>query len=221
MEINNNIDHYLDEWMPKTWDRKMAKIISDVLSPPVITLLGTILFAFYLGTSQALLWTGLYLVIVLFIPVGYIIYLVKKGKVTDFHLRVREERFKPLLVIIGCSIVGWTMVLLSPAPYQLKAVSGIGVLQILVIFLITTKWKISGHSSAISSFTLMVYGLFGATTITLPVFLAVPLVAWARVRIKRHTLMQTIAGTVMGALFMGAMLYIIAQRCGGTGLACY
>ena len=81
----------------------------------------------------------------------------------------------------------------------------VGVLQMALIFFITLKWKISGHSTAVSGFSVFMVALFGQAAT--PILLTIPLVAWARLRLHRHELMQTVAGTIAGIVFMwGIML---------------
>jgi membrane-associated phospholipid phosphatase len=67
-------------------------------------------------------------------------------------------------------------------------------------------WKISAHSAATASFTILLGGLFGASL--LPYLLGVPLMVWSRVRLKRHTLTQTLAGTLLGTLVIILLLGI-------------
>jgi len=73
--------------------------------------------------------------------------------------------------------------------------------------LITMYWKISGHGAAIASLTVFICGLYGS--LAAPVLLAIPLVAWARVRLHRHTLAQTVAGSLVGILFALATLQFL------------
>ena len=206
------------DMLPATWDRKLARIISDVISPPVVTILGALFFALAIDTRPSWIWTGLYVFIVMGVPTLYIIRLVRRGLVTDFHLRVREQRLKPNLMIAGCSIAGWLLLLAGNAPYPLIVLAGIGVIQTTLLLAITTKWKISGHSMGIASFAILVWSIYGS--VAFPVLFTIPLVAWARLRLKRHTLLQTVAGAVMGIGFMAFILYLISNHCGGLGQIC-
>ncbi|MBN2499909.1 MAG: phosphatase PAP2 family protein [Anaerolineales bacterium] len=220
MQMEQSYNHLPDptDMMPVTWDRKLARIISDVISPPVLTILGALFFAMAIDTRPSWIWTGLYVFIVMGIPTLYIVWLVKRGMVTDFHLRVREQRLKPNLMIAGCAISGWLLLLVGSAPYPLTVLAGIGVIQTSLLLLITTKWKISGHSMGIASFAILVWSIYGS--VAFPVLFTIPLVAWARLRLKRHTLLQTVAGALMGTAFMGFILYLIANHCGVFGQIC-
>jgi hypothetical protein len=204
--------------VPQTWDRKIARLVSDIISPPFLTLVGAGIFAMALNTKPGWLWSGIYVFVVNIIPTLYILWLVYRGKVSDFHLRVREERVRPYIVIVVCALSAALLMLLGPAPYPLKVISAVGILQMLTLLIVTTKWKISGHSMGISSFSVMVWALFGNTAA--PVLLTIPLVVWARLHLQRHTFLQTLVGVITGAFFMGSALYLIAQNCGGLENLC-
>jgi membrane-associated phospholipid phosphatase len=68
----------------------------------------------------------------------------------------------------------------------------------LILLLVTLRWKISGHTTAMSSLAMLCWLLIGPAAA--PMMLSVPLVAWARVRLRRHTLAQTLAGAALGTL---------------------
>jgi membrane-associated phospholipid phosphatase len=72
-----------------------------------------------------------------------------------------------------------------------------------VIFGITLWWKISVHSAAAAGVATLIWSLIGAT---LPLLAGVVIIAWSRVRLRRHTVAQTIAGAALGfAIFMVAV----------------
>ena len=73
-----------------------------------------------------------------------------------------------------------------------------------ILSLVTLFWKISFHGAAISAAattTMMMAGSYAW-----PVVLLVPLVGWARIRLKRHTLRQVIYGSLVGALI--ALIFV-------------
>ena len=76
----------------------------------------------------------------------------------------------------------------------------------LILFIISFKWKISIHMASltlpISYFTLVGYPQ------TLIFSLLVPLLAWARVKVKAHTPSQVLAGSIVGVLASLAFLLI-------------
>jgi len=73
----------------------------------------------------------------------------------------------------------------------------------LLVFLIRLNWKISLHVSVLTS-SLTILTIFNNAIY--PFYLFVPLVAWSRVRLKAHTINQTIAGFLLG-LAMPLLLF--------------
>jgi membrane-associated phospholipid phosphatase len=75
---------------------------------------------------------------------------------------------------------------------------------------ITLKWKISIHASGITGpFTALVY-LLGA--VMLPLLLVVIPVAWARVELKAHTIMQVTVGAVLSCALTWVQMSFYLHR---------
>ncbi len=184
--------------MVKRWDVRLARWVSDALCPPVVATLSIVTVAAYLATPAAWKWAALFLALTVAAPTLYVIWLLYRGEVTDLHLRVRKQRIKPMIVIVTTTSGAWLMLTVRHAPSLLVGVATAGMALTLILLLVTLRWKISGHTTAISSFAVLCCLLMGPAAA--PMVLSVPLVAWARVRLRRHTLAQTIAGAVLGLL---------------------
>jgi hypothetical protein len=185
------------------WDDRLARWVSDILSPPVTATAGLLLVARAIATPAAWGWASFYMALVVLVPTLYVIRLLRRGEVTDFHLRVREQRIKPLLVIMAAMIVAWLALLVGDAPRLLLALASAGTVQALIIFLVTLRWKISGHAAAITGLAVLSWLL--TSPVAAPAALSVPLVIWARLQLRRHTLPQTLAGATVGALISVAV----------------
>ncbi len=174
-----------------------AHVISQAGSPPVLL---TALFIFLAFKTGTWLWSALYVLLSLVIPLLHLVWLVKRGWVSDLDVQRRKERLSPMLFALGCS-GGATLLLTvagAPAPLPLAAAGLWGLFAL--IFLITLYWKISVHSAMASAISLILLWLTGNP---LPLLLLVPTVAWSRVQLRRHTVPQVVAGTLLSlALFM-------------------
>lgn len=164
-------------------------------------------------------WAGIYAGFGFILPLFYLIYLMRRGEVSDFHMKDRRERIKPMAFIFVVFTAASFVMYFSGAPFVIQVFTYVGALQGLLMLLITFKWKISGHGAGIAAFVLLLLALFGLAAA--PVLLLVPLVLWARVYTDRHDLPQTIIGAVAGFAFMATALAMIAARCPGAGLACF
>jgi membrane-associated phospholipid phosphatase len=96
--------------------------------------------------------------------------------------------------------------LVGGAPILLLVLTGAGIIQVLLIFLVTLRWKISGHSAAVAGVAVLALMLFGKVAVFFA--LTVPLVAWSRIRLGRHSLYQTVAGALLGGLIIAVALLL-------------
>ena len=69
------------------WKRRWARLISGVFSPLSIAIAAMALACYSLNDDSALTWMALYLILSILPPTLYIMYLVRKGIVSDFHAR--------------------------------------------------------------------------------------------------------------------------------------
>jgi hypothetical protein len=190
---------------PSPWDEHLARWISRVASPPFVAASGVILSVQTIGTAAAWLWAGFYLLLVISLPAGYVFWLVRRGEVTDFDLRLREQRLRPFLATLSSAIIAWLALFFGDAPYLLVVLAGAAWVQIALLFGITLRWKISAHCTTAAGFVVLTWALFGSAAA--PLVLTIPLVAWSRLRLRRHDLPQTLAGIFLGSAILGAALY--------------
>jgi membrane-associated phospholipid phosphatase len=123
-----------------------------------------------------------------------------------------------MLLTLLSAVIAWVILWVGGAPTLLIVFGGMGIFQIAFFLLVTFRWKISGHGTAISSLAVLVISQFGGPAA--PAALAIPLVAWARIRLQRHTPLQTLAGSVAGIIFMLIVLYLINLNCHNFNALC-
>jgi hypothetical protein len=177
---------------------RLARFISTVAAPPTLALTSLFLTATTLDSRRDWLWVAFYLGFAVLIPVFYMLWLLRTGRVQDFHLRVRTERFRPMAVTIASSGAAWLVMQLGNAPYLLTTVALAAWIQSILLFVITLRWKISAHSAAAATLAVLGWKI-AAPSVALGFAALVPLVAWARLRMRRHTLWQVIWGGLLGS----------------------
>jgi len=174
-------------------------LVSDILSPPVVWALLAFPIAFRdaASQSQALTWALVYIALVCILPIIYIALMVRRGTITDIHMRVRTQRIRPFLVSIICTAIAWGILRLMGAPAVMPAFALFSMVQLAIMLAITFVWQISIHAISISGATVALAILFGA----IPALLTAPLVLLvgaARIKLERHTPAQVIVGTCVG-----------------------
>ena len=182
------------------WSFTVANWVTNVLNPPLISVLGIFLMASVLGTADAWRYAVLFVVLVVIVPTSYVYWLLRRGKIETFHIPNRENRKGVYLVIIGSNILGVLVMLALDAPFLLLAFGIMGVMQSTLLFLVNIYWKISGHTTAISGLSVFIVAALGWSMS--PVLMIVPLVAWARIKTKSHSFWQTVAGVMTGSFFI-------------------
>ncbi len=123
---------------------------------------------------------------------------MRQGRISDWHISVREERlqFMPVAVSLLASVVPVVALIAFRGP-RLLLIAFVAAMSVIVInLLITLRWKISQHVSGIAVAASLVTGIIGIGAA--PSLLLIPLVAWARVKVGAHSVMQTIAGGACG-----------------------
>jgi hypothetical protein len=178
-----------------------ARLVSDVLSPPVVWATLAIPIALRDASDQgvALAWAFVYILLVCLLPIVYIALMVKRGKITDIHMKVRGQRVRPFLISILCAAIAWALFYLMDAPSLMPIFALFSLIQLLVMLVITLIWQISIHAISISGATVALGVLFG----TFPALVSAPLVVLvgaARIKLHRHTLAQVVVGTGVGVI---------------------
>ena len=105
-------------------------------------------------------------------------------------------------MILGTIILYWV-----GANQSIIWVCQVFIVNSVVFSVITPLWKISFHTSVATSCIIVLMLLVNLNLVWL--FLLLPLIAWARVYRARHTLLQTVAGTLLAAV--NTMLFSIFQ----------
>lgn len=189
--------------------KKLAERISLVLEPQAIAVLLYALVAF--TSSRGLRAVGFFVLSVLFVslfPTLFVLFLAKKGRVSDPDLPRREERFVPYLGIVGMYGMLFVLLVLFSAPRALLAITLCYILVTFVGAVISLFWKISLHlagvAGPVTALVLLVHPLFA-----LLYALLAPL-GWARVFLRKHTVLQVVCGSLMSSAITWGVIHWVA-----------
>ncbi len=186
----------------------LARFVSTILSPVAVSLPFVILVALYRAhnAGHALLAA---LVTLFFLSIGPTIYIligVWRGKFTDFDVSLRSQRAGPFLFSILSALLGLGVLMSFRDVKNLETVLLLTVISGLMMMLITFWWKISIHASTLAGAMTVLTALYG--DLALSGFLLVAAVCWSRIVLRRHTLGQVIAGTLLSITLTSAILAI-------------
>ncbi|MCS6989096.1 MAG: hypothetical protein NZM06_06210 [Chloroherpetonaceae bacterium] len=178
---------------------KLAHLISNVIHPivlPIVAFWTIMRFGFEKPVENM----HLYLLVVILTcsaaPALIVIALKKMGKVSDYDISRRESRALPFLLGVASYVAGALALRLLNAPPLIVGFMMCYAINTIFIFLITLVWKISVHVTSLGGPIAAMTYVFGAQSLWL--LLLMPPLAWARVHLRAHTPMQTIAGGALG-----------------------
>lgn len=158
----------------------------------------TLLALSHAADATAWQWAVSHLMLAIVLPTAYVIALRLRGRVTDIQLPERAQRLRPYLFAIVCMACSAALMHLGRAPRPLQSVALAGSAQFALMLLITLRWKISAHSASVGSLFAIAHGLLG--TFALPLGMLIPLVGWSRVYLRRHDVLQVVAGGLLGVI---------------------
>jgi len=191
------------------WSEKTAAIISRFLGPHYVAglLLLILGLADPFSQKRGVVWAiGLGLLSVC-VPLVLMTRELRLGRISDWHISNRKERLGLVPVLISITAPGIPLLILWAfnGPELLLAAFLTSLVISSLSLLVTLWWKISQHVTSIAASTTFITAVLGIGAS--PILLLIPLVAWARVKVGAHTIMQTIVGGVAGSITTLAALY--------------
>ncbi len=188
--------------------QRLARILSAILSPPIIALGTVIVFSFFspIGTGLLIPWQSFLLGLV-FIVIGPILplsILVARGKLT---VDVKNRHDRPLLYFAAILVyITGALIALFFMNHTMMVIAIAYVAVTTAIAIVSLWWKVSTHTAGVAgpiTGLIWVYGI-----IVTPIMVLAFVVAWARWRQNLHSIKQ-LAGGILIAIVVTATVYWI------------
>lgn len=180
---------------------RFATFIS-VLFNPFSILIFLPLFLVYKSSGSipvSISWTAFSFIFLLAIG-QVVLYLVQKGVFTNLDVSVRKQRplLFNILIIAGIIYISFLYIMHAPRVLFVMAVSLM--FGVLVARIVNVRIKASLHVATVAALIIgVVLGFGGSYVFLLPI---IPLVGWSRVKLRRHTISETVTGGVVGSLLL-------------------
>ena len=188
-------------------EKKIAKLISIITQPPIVSIpTFAIINYILLGFNNSLEITMICWIFGAFLPITTSLILIRKMH-TDIDITDRTKRTLPLFFAVCSYLIGSLVLLSMGAPALTTALMLIYSSNTLIILFINLSWKISIHTMGVAGPTVALTYLFGFSGLLFG--LLIPLVMWSRVKLKKHTISQVLAGGLAGIILTYIQLYFI------------
>jgi membrane-associated phospholipid phosphatase len=177
----------------------LARIFSTVFNPFLTSFALFVILAHAFGTGPIGFWELLF-ASTFFTSIGpmlFVLWLYATDRITDLDMSRRQEREAVFSAFVVFYLAGTIALWLLHAPPMLVASMAGYAASALVVQLITRYWKISTHALGITAPLVVLLVLYGREPI--PFLVLIPIVCWARVYLRAHTVTQVVAGCALGA----------------------
>jgi membrane-associated phospholipid phosphatase len=180
--------------------RRVARLVGQLLSPPPILVVLALLVAWASSSTPAMavLWGGIAAVFASVLPYALILRGVRRGRLSDKHISLREQRIRFGVVAIISILIGLGALAAFDAPAEMVALLASIAVGVACGWVVTLWWKISVHAAIAAGAATVLLLVFGPAL--LAVWPLVALIAWSRVQVGDHTPAQVLAGVALGVV---------------------
>lgn len=192
----------------------VATVVSYVVNPLVLPPLVYAVALAHVGAPPPDVATGAAIAAVFLglVPLGHVGWMRSRGDIGSLEIRDRRKRTEPFLVALGATALALLTVGTVDVRGEtlLAAMLGCHFVNTMLLMGITRWWKISIHcasvAGALGTLAFLHYHVPGDVLGTAGLgravlgtgLVLVPLLLWARVRSRAHTVGQATAGTLLG-----------------------
>jgi len=181
---------------------RVARIYSNVFSPPSMFAL----CGFIIAWSELPFWTGSFHAAIFgflssLVPILYIAYLLKTGRIDDLHISKKSDRRIPYIIgIAGAIAAFFTLQALDSSSLLLTFILT-NIVAITLLAIINSRWLISAHTSSITTITFFL-GFAFSPVVGLAMIPLVFITFYVRFFLKRHTIPEMISGMALGIVIV-------------------
>ncbi len=186
----------------------LARILSTIFNPFLTALALFVILSHVRAAGTDDFWRLLFLS-TFFTSIGpmlFIFWLYATDRISDLDMSIREEREKVFFVFVMFYLAGTATLWLTHAPKLLVASMAGYTLATAVVQYITRYWKISTHAVGITAPLVALSLLYGRQP--LPFLVLIPMVCWARVYLRAHTIAQVVAGACLATFSVGVFFWL-------------
>jgi hypothetical protein len=180
--------------MPRSY--RLARFVSDLLSPPVIAL--AVFWILAGNTARTTRWPVFLTCVATqsFFPLAFLGVAVRNGSIGDLNMSRREERRFGFFALGLVYTVGLLLAALLGVRGPVLFVCICTLAVIAVLWAVNLVYKASGHMAGLTAY------MAAVSLFVEPIhagLVLIPALSWARVRTGAHTHFQVVSGAALGA----------------------
>lgn len=186
---------------------KVAVVVSHLLNPALVAwwVFGSLTWLVGGGWIAGMVGVVFYALI----PGSILLYMYRAGFVEELYPPERSQRAPLLLLGTACYFLGFIALGLAGVPGLVLGAGCAYCINTLLVWQINRHWKISIHAVGVSGGLMIL--LLAAGPGLWPLLVALPLVAWARLRLNSHTPAQVAVGALLGGCSTGLLLSLFER----------
>jgi membrane-associated phospholipid phosphatase len=179
---------------------RVARLVGELLSPPPIIVVLALIIAWASSPTpgMAIVWGGIAAMFASVLPYAIILWGVRRGRLSDKNISLREERIRFGVVAITSILTGLAVLAAFDAPAEMVALLVSIAVGVTCGWVITLWWKISVHAAIAAGAATVLVLVVG--TALLAAWPLVAVIAWSRVQVGDHTPAQVLAGVALGVV---------------------
>ena len=161
---------------------QVARLVGELLSPPPILAVLALVVALASSPTPAtaIIWGGIAAISASVLPYALILRGVRRGRLIDKNISLREQRIRFGLVAITSILLGLVLLAAFGAPAEMVALVASIAVGVACGWVITLWWKISVHAAIAAGAATVLVLAFGPAL--LAVWPLVAVIAWSRSR---------------------------------------
>ena len=191
--------------------QKFARLISIIFIPPVLTVISFFYLAlkFESDSYKSNLTIFIAVLFGFILQIASFVYLRKKGLLSDFDAKIKNERTLPFFVSLLYYILGFILLLILNVNIISIAFWFCYISNTFLVILINRYLKISIHAMGVSGPLALFTFIIGIEALVLlPILLAV---GWSRIKLKCHSLTEIVAGAFLGFISVYIQLIVLLK----------
>ncbi|MDB1086544.1 hypothetical protein PJ985_03055 [Streptomyces sp. ACA25] len=186
---------------------RAAKLVTDVLAPANLVIVLLLVVGWH--STHSVTGAGWGLLAAFFcgvLPITIVQLGVRRGRLTDKHIRIRRQRILPLGASLLSVVVGIALLHALQAPRDVSALLIAMLVGLASTLLVTVWWQVSVHNTVAGGTVMILMLVFGWPAS--PSAVIVLLIGWSRRVLKAHTLAQLVCGTALGAVAAAVFTFL-------------